>query len=119
MFDMHTLTNTKENRYAKKNALPVPMLSQVFFWGPFWYHFLSVFLEWFRSSFWRALESQVVTKIMNKLKNDGSKRMLGFVVDFNQILYGSGDARTTENRCFVYTKHHFPTKAPIGFKVEF
>ena len=61
----------------------------------------------------------MVTKIMKKHKNDGSKRMLAFVVDFNQILYGSGDVQTTENRCFVYTKHHFPTKAPIGFKVEF
>ncbi len=61
----------------------------------------------------------MVTQIMKKLKNDGSKRMLVFDVDFNQILYGSGDAQTTENRCFVYTKHNFPTKAPIGFKVEF
>ena len=61
----------------------------------------------------------MVTKIMKKLNNIGSKGMLVFVVDFNQILYGSGDARTTENRCFVYTKQHFPTKAPIGFNVEF
>ncbi len=61
----------------------------------------------------------MVTQIMKKLKNDGSKRMLVFDVDFNQILYGSGDAQTNENRCFVYTKHNFPTKAPIGVLVEF
>ena len=61
----------------------------------------------------------MVTRIMKKLKNDGSKRMLVFLVDLSRILYGSGNARTTEHWCFVYTKHNFPTKAPIGFKVEF
>ena len=42
-----------------------------------------------------------------------------FVVDFNEVFYGSGDSRTTGIRCFVYTKHHFSGKAPIDFKLEF
>ena len=42
-----------------------------------------------------------------------------FVVDFSEVFYGSRDLRTTEIRCFVYTKHHFSEKAPIDFKLEF
>ena len=43
---------------------------------------------------------------------------VGFVVDFNDVFYGSGDLQTLENRCFVYRKHIFSEKAPIDFKLD-
>jgi hypothetical protein len=44
---------------------------------------------------------------------------VGFVVDFSDVFYGSGDLQTLENWCFVYRKHHFSEKAPIDFKLDF
>ena len=56
---------------------------------------------------------------LEKTKKSWLEAHVCFVVDFSEVFYGSRDLRTTEIRCFVYTKHHFSEKAPIDFKLEF